>query len=257
MPADSPSVRQLKSKLRTVQLEGVPYWLAEGDLLLDDKQLQKYANGGQANNPPAPEDSPFRLLAQVTEDGRIYRWKPGLELTYAVIKKSFTQSEYNIVVANMKQAASDWGNACGVKFTHKTLQDDLQSPNEVIFGVRKVDAQGEIIAAAFFPHDPKDRRHLVIDPSYFTTIFDKVGVLRHELGHVLGFRHEHIRSGAPPDCPKESLANTIDLSQYDPRSVMHYFCGGVGSTALAITREDLFASQRLYGPPLEKVKYVE
>ena len=77
-----------------------------------------------------------------------------------------------------------------------------------------------------------------------------LGVLRHELGHVLGFRHEHIRSGAPPGCPDEDVFGAIDLNDYDPKSVMHYFCGGVGNRDLVITAEDRTASQIVYGQPL-------
>ena len=65
---------------------------------------------------------------------------------------------------------------------------------ELVFTVRHVDAGGQFIAAAFFPTYPPLRRRVLIDPSYFADdlSFDRVGVLRHELGHVLGFRHEHI-----------------------------------------------------------------
>ena len=126
-----------------------------------------------------------------------------------------------------------------------------------LFTVRRLDSQGRFIAAAFFPNDPVSRRLLVIDPSFFTTSFDKVGVLRHELGHVLGFRHEHIRSGAPAVCPGEDTTDTIDLSKYDPSSVMHYFCGSVGDQKLRISDLDREASQRLYGPPLDQVLYCE
>jgi hypothetical protein len=100
---------------------------------------------------------------------------------------------------------------------------------------------------------------VLIDPSYFDAglSFNKVGVLRHELGHVLGFRHEHIRSGAPPACPDEDLWGTIDLTQYDPQSVMHYFCGGAGSPELALTELDRIGSQKLYGPPFNTFTFVE
>src|SRR5258705_182690 len=68
-----------------------------------------------------------------------------------------------------------------------------------LFTVRFLDVGGQFIAAAFSPNDPISRRRVVIDPSYFAAqpSFDPIGVLRHELGHVLGFRHEHIRQGAP------------------------------------------------------------
>jgi len=82
-------------------------------------------------------------------------------------------------------------------------------------------------------------------------------VLRHELGHVLGWRHEQIRSEAPAICPDEDTANTVDLTQYDPQSVMHYFCGGVGSRDLAITDVDKIGSQKVYGLPFDSFNYVE
>jgi len=55
---------------------------------------------------------------------------------------------------------------------------------------------------------------------------------------------------APPACPDEPQFDTQNLGQYDPRSVMHYFCGGVGSPALAITDIDKVSSQKVYGPSL-------
>src|SRR5262249_54077345 len=70
------------------------------------------------------------------------------------------------------------------------------------------------------------RRHLLVGKPYATTTFDKVGVLRHELGHVLGFRHEHIRSEAPAVCQTgEQIGFAYKATNYDPQSVMHYFCG--------------------------------
>jgi hypothetical protein len=128
-----------------------------------------------------------------------------------------------------------------------------------VFVVRHIDAGGQFIAAAFFPTYPPKRRRVLIDPSYFADDlgFDPVGVLRHELGHVVGFRHEHIRSGAPALCPQEDTTDTIDLTAYDPQSVMHYFCGGVGSRDLKITDVDRDGAQKLYGPPLSSLSLVE
>jgi Astacin (Peptidase family M12A) len=106
---------------------------------------------------------------------------------------------------------------------------------------------------------PPERRVVVIDPSFFDSGhgFNKVGVLRHELGHVLGFRHEHIRSEAPPGCPGEPLFGTIVATDYDPKSVMHDFCGDVGSKELEITDLNYQGAQRLYGLPLSSFQFVE
>ena len=95
------------------------------------------------------------------------------------------------------------------------------------------------------------RRRLLVFPEYWKSPYHKVGVLRHELGHILGFRHEHIRSGAPPSCPDDEAAwGAVPITEYDPRSVMHYFCGGKGSHELEITDVDRAGAVAWYGPPL-------
>jgi hypothetical protein len=158
----------------------------------------------------------------------------------------------------MAAAAAAWAANCGVTFSHMTELDSTADGRGALFTAKYVETNGRFIAAAFFPTWPPDRRTIYIDPSYFsqTLRFNKVGVLRHELGHVLGFRHEQIRTGAPPECLAESIENTFALSQYDPRSVMHYFCGGVGTTELELTLIDREGARALYGPPDREVKYV-
>lgn len=95
-------------------------------------------------------------------------------------------------------------------------------------------------------------RNLIIDPSYFTTSFNKTGIMRHELGHVLGFRHEHILSDAPAACPDEMVEGIIQYTQYDPQSVMHYFCGGLGSRDLEISELDKKGLQVFMAYPKNK-----
>jgi hypothetical protein len=196
-------------------------------------------------------------LVGMTEGGRIIRWAPGVELTYAVLRQTFTiggDAGYDLTVENMHKAAADWEKTCGVRFVHQADQDasDSLRPPGALFVVREFNARGSFIASAFFPNDPHNRRRVLIDPSYYAPDlgFDPVGVLRHELGHVLGFRHEHIRSGKPPGCPDEDTYGTINLTDYDPTSVMHYFCGNLGSKSLAITEMDRTAAQKVYGLPL-------
>src|SRR5262249_39971385 len=65
------------------------------------------------------------------------------------------------------------------------------------------------------------------------------GILRHELGHILGFRHEHIRPEAGAvNCPHEDDSWHI-LTEYDPASVMHYPQGnGTNTGDLNLTTVD-------------------
>jgi hypothetical protein len=264
----------LKSKLNTVEIEGNTLYVAEGDTLLDLDQLRIYADvreqeiKAQAARARADEagfgttrldDAPRGLIAS-TKNGKIVRWKPGAVLTYRVARASFgSDAHYQLVVNSMHEATTAWEQTCGVNFEHRAVLDTRPGTGleGLLFVVREFDAGGKFIASSFFPSDAVDRRRVLIDPSYYTTSFDKVGVLRHELGHVLGFRHEHIRNEAPPVCPNESLWDTKVLTMYDPTSVMHYFCGGVGSNELKISALDRKGAQQVYGPPLAAAALVE
>jgi hypothetical protein len=265
-PPGNETLERLKKRLTSVKVDGETFYIAEGDLLLDEDELLVYALQRQARDmqrligTTALTDRSGELLGIVV-GGKLVRWQIGLTLSYCVLKRSFTSaSEYEIVKRNVSQATADWERVCGIKFEHKRELDDSPinpSPAGVIFSVRQLDSGGRFIASAFFPNDPPERRRVLIDPSYFTTGFDQVGVLRHELGHVLGCRHEHIRSGAPADCPDESTVSTFPFTAYDPKSVMHYFCGQVGTRELAISDLDKVGIQKLYGPPLEDFRFVE
>jgi hypothetical protein len=260
------AVDKLKSRLDTVSIDGEKFYVVEGDLLLDEDELFVYSLQRQAQTLRKLIGTVELMersgeLLGIVVGGKLVRWQVGLTLTYCVLRRSFaSDGEYEIVKRNMEKATKEWESVCGIKFAHKPELDNSPinpPPTGVIFSVRQLDAGGRFIASAFFPNDPPERRRLLIDPSYFTTSFDQVGVLRHELGHVIGCRHEHIRSGAPPECPDESTVDTFPFTAYDPKSVMHYFCGGVGTRELAISELDKVGIQKLYGPPLDSFRFIE
>lgn len=213
-------------------------YVVEGDRILTEDQLLVYlaqlATGSQAAVPSAGE-----LLVNKT-NGRPDQWcQAARDLTYAVDRASFADSEqYQSVVKNIAAAARDWEGACPeckITFTHIAEHDDSPKHDKVVFIVRAVDAAGSFIAAAFFPGDAPSRRFLYVDSSYFRTSFDKVGVFRHELGHVLGYRHEHIQD--VPGCYLEDK-NWVALGPYQAHSTMHYLCGGGGSEDFALQTGD-------------------
>lgn len=250
---------KLTTRLRKVTIDGTEYFVAEGDLLLTPDELVDYAGNLNAPAAPPPDvspDAPSELLV-VSANGKPVRWAPGVVLSYYIKKETFTAAQYAEVRSNTVDATEAWMAICGVEFRHLVqLDTDLaqRTAAAAVFTVQFINAGGRFIAAAFFPNDPPPRRRVLIDPSYFAMdlVFDKVGVLRHELGHTLGFRHEHIRSGAPAVCPDESLTDVIELTDYDPLSVMHYFCGQVGSKTLDITTKDRDGARTLYGSPLSQ-----
>lgn len=267
---------QLQNTLRKIDIDGETYYVAEGDTLLDSDQLAFYAHSRQRQDEAyqaaratseaglgvAPlVASNIRGLLGIVQNGKVVRWAPNFVLSYRVARETFTSEDrYRQAAQSIAPATAAWEDTCGIKFQYR---DDLDTqpgsgPAGAVFSVREFNAGGSFIAASFFPNDPPARRRVLIDPSFFQQDlgFDRVGVLRHELGHVLGFRHEHIRSGAPPVCPGEALYGVIELTEYDPRSVMHYFCGNRGTRDLKITDLDREGAQRVYGPPLTQTEYV-
>jgi len=70
-------------------------------------------------------------------------------------------------------------------------------------------------------------------------------ILGHELGHTLGFRHEHTRPEAGV-CFED--LNWRPLTPYDSASIMHYpQCNGT-SLDLSMTATDRQGVVALYGP---------
>jgi hypothetical protein len=117
----------------------------------------------------------------------------------------------------------------------------------VLFDVNPVNAGGQYIARAFFPSQSRYTRNVLIDNSAFTSGGDPslTGVLRHELGHTLGFRHEHTRPEAGT-CFEDNSWRT--LTTYDQASVMHYpQCNGISSWALELSAKDAQGAALLYG----------
>jgi hypothetical protein len=268
---DTETFKKLKANAKQVDLNGKKVYFVEGDIGVDEDELRKAANrldaefqlfkaGGSSDSSIG---SPIMMH---TKDGVIQRWQPGSTLTYCVLKQTLG-SNYDAVVANMKAATAEWESHCNIKFKYDVTKDNsapaVDPPAGITFTVRMGSGPNSPIASAFFPGDEQDlngdgdfkdtgersKFHLRVFSDYFTTTFDKVGVLRHELGHVLGFRHEHIRSSAPAVCQGEALFGAIPATAYDPQSVMHYFCGGAGSPQLAITALDRQGAQMVYGAP--------
>ncbi len=73
---------------------------------------------------------------------------------------------------------------------------------------------------------------------------------------MLGFRHEHIRPEAPDLFNPESLEHTVEITEYDPRSVMHYVARGVGNPQFAFTKLDRQGARKVYGGPDSEFEFV-
>ncbi|HRI72237.1 MAG TPA: M57 family metalloprotease [Polyangium sp.] len=170
------------------------------------------------------------------------------QLTYCV--STTFGSRYQTAVTAMADASAAWEQVTDVKYTHITDQDANcnASNTHVLFDVRPTSGGG-YMARAFFPNDSRSSRNVLIDTTSFTTTGNPTltGVLRHELGHTLGFRHEHTRPEAGT-CFEDN--NWRPLTPYDSASVMHYpQCNGPGDRTLSLTPKDIQGAVLLYGEP--------
>ena len=182
-----------------------------------------------------------------TVNGRDDKWSAAqaLQLTYCVSTKF--GSRHSGIVSAMAAGAGLWESATSkVNFTYVPSQDGSCNTrnSNVLFSVEPVNTI-QYIARAFFPSTPKRQRNVLVDDSIWSSgNWEPVDILGHELGHALGFRHEHTRPESGT-CFEDN--NWRALTPYDDSSIMHYpQCNG-GSDDLEFQDSDAAGIQALYG----------
>lgn len=238
-PNDQAKVEAFVASLQELPA-GSGRYLVEGDIVVSREEIEPYLKDLKA-----PEAAPgkFEELIVNVVGGRLdyLVTAEARKLTYMFDRASFpNQQSFDFTKANFIKAAGEWANACpecGVTFTEVT--------SNPYFTVRFDSAADGPIARAFFPSSAPALRQLVVFPAYIASDldFDPAGVLRHEIGHILGYRHEHIRN--IPGCGREGTS-WKSITPYTPNSVMHYFCGGKGSFDLALRPADIKGHRCLY-----------
>lgn len=252
-PVDQVAFEHLLAGLPQVRLddEGTArtYYVWEGDMLLNAEEIRAIVFSKKAGAEPARGAQ--ELLLQIRDDGQPSHWtRQNRALTWAADCATFTSAEQCTVARQLFNAAArDWVRACSdcrlsfreVPSTGAVRPGAGGTPPTVV--LRFQPDQDAYLAIAFFANDPAFKRYVSVTPSFFATSFDRTGILRHEIGHVLGYRHEHNR--ALTGCYFEDNRWTA-LTPYDPKSVMHYFCGGGGSRELKLSSSDIAGHRQLY-----------
>jgi hypothetical protein len=237
---------EFKATVYREPFEGGKYIVNGDTVIANDKQLLEFYE----TNVKSVQVSRDRLAIALA-NGLNAKWnqQQKTQLTYCV--STMFGSRHDAVVQDMANATGAWELVAAVNFTHVPAQDATCSPSNpnVVFDVRPVNV-GRYFARAFFPNEPRSARNVLIHERSFELdpgdTLKLVGILRHELGHSLGFRHEHTRPEAGT-CFEDN--DWRPLTTYDAFSVMHYpECNGLGDWSLTLTNKDKHASACLYGP---------
>jgi hypothetical protein len=254
--------RTFDEYLQTVRRECGPdgKFLVNGDVAISDvKQLREFFEDriqGQVATPPqkVAVDGLMLSRSQLTlaiigGEEALWSTQQKRTLTYCVSNGFGAQHEK--VVSEMESATRAWEQVANVDYIHVAAQDAACTAqnNAVLFDVNPVDVDGDYLARAFFPGEPRAARNVYVDLTALALDpngeLQLVGVLRHELGHTIGFRHEHTRpeSGA---CFEDNDFKPI--TAYDKLSVMHYpQCNGGTSWKLLLTNADKSGAACVYG----------
>ncbi len=227
-------------------------FIVNGDTpIVNEKQLREFYDKNIKNR-PAPRSLEVTELTLAVMGGLDAVWSDAEKRRLLYCVSDQFASRHIETVAAMKVATAAWEAVANVDFIYLATEDGhcTAQNREVVFDVRPVDVGGRYLARAFFPNDSRSSRNVLIDESAFglnpNGKLTLTGILRHELGHSLGFRHEHTRPEAGKCFEDE---NWRPLSDYDPFSVMHYpQCNGLGDWSLTLTPIDMSAAACLYGP---------
>lgn len=228
-------------------------WIVDGDVPITSEQALRKFYDAMVLTPATPAAAELGrrsvelIVNRVNNADDIWPAAQRCAIRYCVSRAS-TGGNYQAVVDAMAAAAGAWTRFMGTNMVHVPAQDGNCTPqnNQVEFDVQQVSGR-PYLARAFFPAQGRATRNVLIDTTAFSTTppLTLQGILRHEIGHALGFRHEHTRPEAGRCFEDNSWR---PLTPYDSASVMHYpQCGGTAGWALDLSANDIAGGVALYG----------
>lgn len=221
--------------------------IAEGDIpLAGEEAVRAYFEATRA--------TPNALTVfREDEVDKLWNQLERFDLTYCVSSTEFTADQHQLLVAELAAATAEWEAVAHVDYRHVPEEDAscALGTSRVRFPVINAPSDAPYIARAFFPHYTGLDTAIRMNLAAFDTLranhpeASLRGILRHELGHTLGFRHEHIRPENTSTCKETPTFRAI--TEYDRRSTMHYpFCDGEGDWSLQITELDAIGAAFFY-----------
>ncbi|KJJ32698.1 hypothetical protein AFLA70_611g000430 [Aspergillus flavus AF70] len=176
----------------------------------------KYTCATQKPIPTTFQGSAHTAALQVGLGKIIPRWKTGPDksVNFAAFANGYPKPELALIAAQaLKQAADEWNKLeLGVQLKWVAKIEDAA------FVLSFAGNQDGVLAEAFFPNE-KDLNVLNVYNAAFQpgTVQYLKNIFLHELGHVLGLRHEFA-----PELEDEADNYTVQIGPRNPLSVMGY-----------------------------------
>ena len=142
-------------------------YIVNGDIAIADrKQLQEFFETSIKREPPQTRPGQL-IVARAGRPGRDLEQHAKKQLTYCV--STTFGARHASVVSAMQAAGAAWAQVADVAFVYVATQDAncTASNGNVVFDVRPVNVNGEYLARAFFPNEPRAARNVLIDDSSF------------------------------------------------------------------------------------------
>jgi hypothetical protein len=233
------------------------YYVVEWDLVFtSEAALREHFD--QISVPETPKLAMFRQLSTGFEPE--YAGLEALDINYC-ISNSFTNK--STVISDIAAATAGWEEVANVIFRYDSAQDancnqnntivDFAVVPQTVTGLAGCGANKMLWGLTCPIGNGSTSAEGILSVNYgvFSAFpgLTGAGLFRHELGHILGFRHEHpwAPSGGGCDEPQTSAGVDITgrrLTNYDQASVMHYpQCAGIAGDFIISTLDGEGARQ--------------
>lgn len=179
-------------------------------------------SGTTGDNAPDEPDSLVVGYGTIVPRWDVFQ-QPGRKLQYFVNVESFPSSkEVDVAKTNFQQAADSW-NELEIGLTIVETSDSSVANFHLVYAVNPTKGPGRTtLARAFFPHE-RDQDVIVfskaLEPRNLAILKN---VFQHELGHVLGLRHEFAITGDEAKDLKAEGKGATQFMEMNYNSIMSY-----------------------------------